>query len=121
MSSIVWLAAPYLSVLGFFAWPRTARFIAPHTAVTLPVGWAAVLALAAALVGLWSPPLPVLAVCAALSGLAMLTPGRGNDGPDRGRDEDDGEPPPIDWDVFDDVRHRWDAASRRARRPRARM
>ena len=91
------LVAPYASVMVIFRWRRIAARIASHTALTLPVGWAAVIALLAALLGVWSPPTGVLVLCAALSGLAMITPGDsgGDDGP--GDEDDDGQPPALDW------------------------
>lgn len=109
MQTAAWLASPYLSTLVICRTPWIGRRVAGHTALTLPVGWAAVLALLAALVDLWSPPLAVMLLCAALSGLAMIVagPGRDDDGPGP---EDDGPPPPptVDWDAFDGARRSWE-------------
>jgi hypothetical protein len=119
MATALWLAGPYLSMLVLCRWQRVARCVADHTATTLLVGWVAVLALAAAMLGLWNPPVAVLAVCAVLSGLAVMTPGPGrwDDGP--GPDADDEPPPSIDWERFDDWRRGWDP-DRRGRTSRSR-
>jgi hypothetical protein len=115
MGTAAWLVSPYLSMLVICRSPAIARRVARHTAATLPLGWVAVLALFAAPAGLWSPPVAVLAVCAALSGLAVMTPGpgRGDDGrgPDDGGGGDDG-PPVVDWDAFDAARRGWGGGPR---------
>lgn len=111
--AVVWLAAPYLSLLAICRSPRLARRVAGHTVLTLPVGWAAVLGLFAMVVELWAPPLPLTLALAVLSGLAMVTSGPpDDDGPDE--DEDETPSPPVDWDAFDAARSGWD----RRRRPR---
>ena len=105
---LAWLAAPYLSMLVICTSPRLGRHVARNTAWTLPLGWVAVLALATAVLGLWSPPLALMALCAALSGLAVLTTGGRDDG--RGPDGWDDEPPApvVDWDAFDRARRAWE-------------
>jgi len=121
MATAATLVAPYASVMFIFRWRRIAASIASHTTVTLPIGWGAVLALLAALLGVWSLPVGVLVLCAALSGLAMITPGDdgGDDGP--GDDDDDDPPPGLDWDAFDRARRRWDRFGRPGpRSPRSR-
>ena len=107
MGELAWLVTPYLSMLMICRSRPISRQVARRTVITLPVGWIAVLALCASVVGLWSPPLPVVALCALLSGLAMTTPGRGRD--DWREPEDDDEPPPpgVDWDEFDRLRRAW--------------
>ena len=106
MRELAWLTTPYLSMLVICRSDRIARHVASHTALTLPVGWVAVLALCGTVLRLWSLPLPVVALCAVLSGLAMTTSGRGrNDGPDP--DDDDEPPPGVDWDDFDRLREEW--------------
>ena len=114
MANIAWLAAPYVSMWLIFRSGPLARAVAGHTALTLPIGWIAVLALLAGLLHLWEPPVVLMAVCAALSGLSMIS-----QGPDPGDDDDDpepdDEPPPlIDWDAFDAARRDW----QRGRTPR---
>ena len=110
MATPIWLVAPYVSVLVICKWAPVARHVATHTAWTLPLGWTAVLALFGAVLGLWSLPLPAVAVCAALSGFAMITGriGPGGEGP-RG---DDDAPSPVDWDEFDVARRRWERTPR---------
>jgi hypothetical protein len=107
MASIAWLASPYLSLLVLRRWRWSRNVIAGHSALTVPAGWVAVLVLALAVLGAWSLPLPVLAACAALSGAAMLLPGRGGEDDDDAEDDDEPRPPEIDWDDFDDRRRRW--------------
>lgn len=104
MGNAVWLAAPYLSLLLFWKWRPLGRRILGRTRLTLPVGWIAVAGLLSAVAGLWKAPVPLLALLAALSGLAMLTADRG-DG--RDAEDDEGPPPLIDWDGFDAARRRW--------------
>jgi peptidoglycan/LPS O-acetylase OafA/YrhL len=104
MGNAVWLAAPYLSLLVIWKWRALGCRIPDRTALTLPVGWVAVVGLLAAVAGLWAPPVPVLALLGALSGLAMLTAGRGDDGSDG---DDDPRPSPLDWERFDAARRRW--------------
>jgi hypothetical protein len=106
---LVWLAAPYVSLYALWRWRPAHAFIACNPIFTLVVGWLAVSALLLALLRVWRPGEPVLALCAGLSGLAMLTAraGRDDDGPDE--DEPEDEPPPeVDWDAFDDARSGWD-------------
>jgi|1185.fasta_scaffold1531246_1 hypothetical protein len=114
MQTAAWLAAPYLSALVICRTLPVVRRVAKHVALTLAVGWIAVLALMAAVLRVWSPPVAFLAVFASLSGLAMLTAGPRR-GDDDSADEDDDEPPPVtDWDAFDAARSGW----ARPRRPR---
>src|SRR3954452_11245776 len=98
MVTVVSLAAPYLSVLTICRLAPVGRQVARHAALTLPVGWAAVFGLLAALLGVWSPPLWAVVACAALSGLAMMTPG--NARADAAPPPDDDDPPPAgDWEA----------------------
>lgn len=111
MSPAVWLAAPYLSVMLICRWPVAGRRVAAHTAITLPLGWLAVLGVFGAVVGAWTLPLPVLAVLGGLSGLAMLTAAPGDDEDDGGGEDDDEDPSPeLDWDRFDEERRHWERA-----------
>src|SRR3954465_7315047 len=113
------LAAPYLSVLTICRLAPVGRQVSRHAALTLPVGWAAVLGLRAARRGIWAPPMWAVVACAALSGLAMMTPGDGRD--DDGPEEHDDDPPPMsDWDAFAAARRRWERFGRGPMRPRAR-
>ena len=109
MASIAWLTGPYLSLLVLRRWRWSRACVARHSGLTLPLGWVAVLTLSTALVGLWDAPAPVLAVCAASSGLSMLTPRR-RDGDDHRPDDgtpDDPPPPGLDWIAFDGLRREW--------------
>src|SRR3954465_7136312 len=113
------LAAPYLSVLTICRLAPVGRQVSRHAAGTLPVGWAAGVGLLAPLLGGGAPPRWAIAACAALSGLAMMTPGDWRD--DDGPEEHDDDPPPMsDWDAFAAARRRWERFGRGPMRPRAR-
>ena len=118
MATVAWLISPYLSMLVICRSRPIARRVAQHTAVTLPVGWIAVLVLSSTLLGLWAPPFAVLAICAALSGLSVMTSRTRGD--DDGRQPDDPEDPPpgVDWDAFDAARRRWGRVGPAGGRPR---
>lgn len=110
MPAAVWLAAPYVSMLLICRIPAVGARVAGHTALTLPVGWLAVLGVFGAVAGAWHPPLWTIAVLGALSGLAMIVTGGGeDDNGGEGRDPEDEPPPPAtDWDAFDRARSRWE-------------
>ena len=117
MAEIAWLATPYVSMWMIFRSGRMARLVVGHTALTLPVGWIAVLALLAGLLRLWSPPLALMVVCAALSGLAMISEGPGPDDDDDDPEPEPEPPPLIDWDAFDAARRGWQRDRPRPRTP----
>ena len=104
MQNAAWLATPYLSMLAITRWRPLGRRVAGHTAITLPIGWAAVVVLFGALVEAWVVPLAAMLAAAGLSGLAMLLSGGGGD--DGGSEPDDDPPPLFDRDRFDDPRSR---------------
>lgn len=106
MQNAAWLATPYLSMLAITRWRPLGRRVAGHTAITLPIGWAAVVVLCGALVEAWAVPLAAMLAAAGLSGLAMLLSGGGGGDDDGGIEPDDDPPPLLDWDRFDDPRGR---------------
>ena len=105
MQNAAWLATPYLSMLAITRWRPLGRRLVGLTPITLPLGWAGVIVLLGALLRIWTVPTAAMIAAAAVSGLAMLLAGRGDDGDDP-IDPDDDPPPLADRDRFDGPRNR---------------
>ena len=111
MARALWLITPYISLLGVLRCRTLNRLVVEHTVLTLIVGWFALAVVFAAVAGLITVPVAALVVCAALSGMAMLTSRRDEDDDgDDGPDDDPPEPPPpgLDWAEFDRLRRVWE-------------